>query len=106
MPEFTRAQTRAIEEDGRTLLISAAAGSGKTTTLIERIIRSVCRKDHPIPLDRLLIVTFTRAAADEMRERIRQALEDAHRQHPRDRHLLRQLRSSGSFRDLQPLLHS
>ena len=40
MPEFTRAQNRAIEEDGRTLLISAAAGSGKTTTLIERIIRS------------------------------------------------------------------
>ena len=77
MPEFTRAQTRAIEEDGRTLLISAAAGSGKTTTLIERIIRSVCREDHPIPLDRLLIVTFTRAAAAELRLRISRALTDA-----------------------------
>ena len=47
--------------------------------------------EDPADIDELLVVTFTRAAADEMRERIRQALEDAHRQHPRDRHLLRQL---------------
>ena len=91
MPEFTRAQTRAIEEDGRTLLISAAAGSGKTTTLIERIIRSVCRKDHPIPLDRLLIVTFTRAAAAELRLRISRALTDALAKSGNDPFLARQV---------------
>ena len=91
MPEFTRAQTRAIEEDGRTLLISAAAGSGKTTTLIERIIRSVCRKDHPIPLDRLLIVTFTRVAAAELRLRISRALTDALAKSGNDPFLARQV---------------
>lgn len=77
MPEFTPAQISAIEEEGRTLLVSAAAGSGKTTTLIERIIRSVCRAEHPIPLDRMLIVTFTKAAAAELRLRISRALTDA-----------------------------
>lgn len=77
MPEFTSAQISAIEEEGRTLLVSAAAGSGKTTTLIERIIRSICRAEHPIPLDRMLIVTFTKAAAAELRLRISRALTDA-----------------------------
>lgn len=91
MPEFTRAQTRAIEEDGRTLLISAAAGSGKTTTLIERIIRSICRADHPIPLDRLLIVTFTKAAASELRLRISHALTEALTKNGNDPFLARQV---------------
>ena len=90
MPEFTRAQTRAIEEDGRTLLVSAAAGSGKTTTLIERIIRSVCRAGHPIPLDRLLVVTFTKAAASELRLRISRALTEALAKNGNDPFLARQ----------------
>ena len=46
MPDFTEAQQRAIDESGRTLLISAAAGSGKTTTLTERILRSLCRAEN------------------------------------------------------------
>ena len=90
MPEFTRAQTRAIEEDGRTLLVSAAAGSSKTTTLIERIIRSVCRAGHPIPLDRLLVVTFTKAAASELRLRISRALTEALAKNGNDPFLARQ----------------
>lgn len=90
MPEFTRAQSRAIEEDGRTLLVSAAAGSGKTTTLIERIIRSVCRAEHPIPLDRLLVVTFTKAAASELRLRISRALTEALAKNGNDPFLARQ----------------
>lgn len=75
MPEFTDAQKRAINESGRTLLISAAAGSGKTTTLTERIIRSICRAEDPTPLDRLLVVTFTKESAADLRARISRALE-------------------------------
>ena len=90
MPEFTSAQRRAIEENGRTLLVSAAAGSGKTTTLIERIIRSVCRAENPIPLDRLLVVTFTKAAASELRLRISRALTEALAKNGSDPFLARQ----------------
>lgn len=77
MPDFTKAQQRAIDERGRTLLISAAAGSGKTTTLTERIIRSICHAENPTPLDRMLIVTFTKESAADLRVRISRALEGA-----------------------------
>ena len=77
MTKFTKAQERAITEQSKTLLVSAAAGSGKTTTLIERIIRSVTREKDPIMLDRLLVVTFTKAAASELRLRISEALSEA-----------------------------
>ena len=88
---WTKEQQQVIDLRNRNILVSAAAGSGKTAVLVERIKELVLDKKHPVDIDHLLVVTFTRAAADEMRERIRQALEDAHRQHPRDRHLLRQL---------------
>lgn len=68
--EFTPQQRRVIEIRGRNILVSAAAGSGKTAVLVERIIRMICDEAHPVDIDRLLIVTFTNAAAAEMRERI------------------------------------
>ena len=74
---FTKAQESAINEQSKTLLVSAAAGSGKTTTLIERILRSITRKEDPLMLDRLLVVTFTKAAASELRLRISAALSNA-----------------------------
>ena len=77
MAKLTPAQQRAVDETSKTLLVSAAAGSGKTTTLIERILRSVVRKENPVMLDRLLVVTFTKAAASELRLRISAALSDA-----------------------------
>jgi len=77
MADFTKAQQSAIDEQSKTLLVSAAAGSGKTTTLIERIIRSVTRKENPVMLDRLLVVTFTKATASELRLKISKAVSDA-----------------------------
>ena len=60
---FTEEQTAAIETRGRTLLVSAAAGSGKTATLTRRIIEGILRKDNPSSLSRLLVVTFTVSAS-------------------------------------------
>jgi len=86
---WTPAQKRALETRGRHLLVSAAAGSGKTTVLVERIVRRVIEEGGHI--DRLLVVTFTEAAAAQMRERIVHALEDRLAQNPKDAHLSRQL---------------
>ena len=74
MPKFTPQQQAAIDHHGHDILVSASAGSGKTTVLVKRIIEEVL---HGVPLDQLLVVTFTDAATTEMRERIRQALNDA-----------------------------
>ncbi len=67
---FTPDQQKVIDLHNRNILVSAAAGSGKTAVLVERIIRMVCDEENPVDIDRLLIVTFTNAAAAEMRERI------------------------------------
>ena len=67
---FTPEQQKAIELHGRNILVSAAAGSGKTAVLVERIVQMVCEESRPVDIDRLLVVTFTNAAAAEMRERI------------------------------------
>lgn len=88
---WTPAQSAAMSTLGRTLLISAAAGSGKTATLTERIIRRLTHPEHPADLSRMLIVTFTRAAASELKERISAALSDAIAKDPGNRHLQRQL---------------
>ncbi|MCK8616818.1 helicase-exonuclease AddAB subunit AddA [Fructobacillus sp. M158] len=72
MPEFTENQQKAITHSKHNILVSASAGSGKTTVLIERLIRKIV--DDRIPVDRFLIVTFTRAAAGEMKERLEKAL--------------------------------
>ena len=65
---WTDDQRKVIELRDRNILVSAAAGSGKTAVLVERIIKIITDKDHPVDIDRLLIVTFTNAAAAEMRE--------------------------------------
>lgn len=71
---WTDEQFRAISEDNCSLLVAAAAGAGKTAVLVERIIRKITHPKTPIDIDRLLVVTFTNAAAAEMRERIGAAL--------------------------------
>ena len=67
---WTEEQKQVIWLRNRNILVSAAAGSGKTAVLVERILQKITDREHPVDIDRLLIVTFTRAAAAEMRERI------------------------------------
>ena len=71
----TPEQQKAIETNGN-ILVSAAAGSGKTAVLVERVIERLCSKTNAISADRLLIVTFTNAAAAEMRSRIEKRLDE------------------------------
>ncbi len=89
-PKWTPAQQNCIDARGGTVLVSAAAGSGKTAVLIERIV-SILRDPHdPIDIDKLLIVTFTKAAAAEMRSRLHKRLAEEISADPHNRHLLRQ----------------
>ena len=87
---FTEKQQRVIDARGHNLLVSAAAGSGKTAVLVERIVRMVSDSAQPVDIDRLLVVTFTNAAAAEMRERISRALNDRLAEDPENEHLQRQ----------------
>lgn len=87
---WTAEQQHAIEARGGAILVSAAAGSGKTAVLVERVIQMVCDKENPVSLERLLIVTFTKAAAAEMRERIGAALGERLANDPENAYLLRQ----------------
>lgn len=73
--KWTPQQQQVIELRNRNILVSAAAGSGKTAVLVERIISMIMDEKNPVDIDHLLIVTFTNAAAGEMRERIRDAIE-------------------------------
>lgn len=88
---WTDAQWLAIWAKGQDTLVSAAAGSGKTAVLINRMIEKVIDADHPIDVDQLLVVTFTNASAAEMRQRMAKALEQAIEKNPNSRHLRRQL---------------
>ena len=74
---WTKEQEKVISLRNRNILVSAAAGSGKTAVLVQRILSKIMDKEHPVDIDRLLIMTFTRAAAGEMRERIARALDEA-----------------------------
>ena len=87
---FTEKQQHIIDARGHNLLVSAAAGSGKTAVLVERIVKMVSDTEHPVDIDRLLVVTFTNAAAAEMRERISNALNDRLAVNPENEHLQRQ----------------
>lgn len=82
-------QKAAIETKGN-VLVAAAAGSGKTAVLVERVISMLCSKENPISADKLLIVTFTNAAAAEMRLRIERRLDEEILQNPNDVALLQQ----------------
>lgn len=88
---WTGSQLDAINTRDRTLLVSAAAGSGKTATLTERIISSVLDSENPINIEDMLIVTYTRAAVGELRERIGKAVKKALKERPDDERLARQL---------------
>ena len=88
---WTPAQLSAITTHGRDLLISAGAGSGKTAVLTERIIRRLTDEENPAEITRMLIVTFTKAAAGELKERISAALSEALAKQPKNRRLARQL---------------
>ena len=88
--EYTIDQQKVIRLHHRNLLVSAAAGSGKTAVLVERIVQMLLQKEHPVDIDRLLVVTFTKAAAAEMRERISIAIEKQLTEQPENEHLERQ----------------
>ena len=88
---WTSEQQQVIDLRKRNILVSAAAGSGKTAVLVERIVKMITDKEHPVDIDHLLIVTFTNAAAAEMRERIGNAIEKALEEQPGEEHLQRQL---------------
>ncbi len=88
---WTSQQTDAIRARGDTVLVSAAAGSGKTAVLVERILRRIMDPDHPCDIDRFLIVTFTNAAAAEMKTKISQEIYARLAREPGDKHLIRQM---------------
>ena len=88
--KWTKAQQHAIDDRGGTLLVSAAVGSGKTAVLVERAVQLITDEAHPVAADRLLIVTFTRAAAEELRGRIAVRLAEASSENPQNVFLRRQ----------------
>ena len=96
---WTEEQKKVIDVRNKNVLVSAAAGSGKTAVLVERILSLVCGEgedEKPLDVDRLLVVTFTKAAAAEMRERVGLALEKRLEADPENEHLQKQ----------QTLIHS
>ncbi len=94
--EWSEQQKEAIRDHGKTLLVSAAAGSGKTAVLTERIIRKLTDSENPGDLSRMLIVTFTRASAADLKEKISKALTKKLGERPGDPHLTKQLLSLGN----------
>lgn len=95
---WTPAQSAAMSTRNKTLLVSAAAGSGKTATLTERIIRGITDPSFPADISSMLIVTFTRAAAEELKTRIFKALGEALAKDPENKRLTAQLIKLGSAR--------
>jgi ATP-dependent helicase/nuclease subunit A len=89
--KWTKEQREAITEKECNLLVAAAAGAGKTAVLVERIIRKITDARRPLDIDRLLVVTFTNAAATEMRERIGEAISKILEKSPESQNMLRQL---------------
>lgn len=96
--EFTAQQSSAIDSRGGALIVAAAAGSGKTAVLVERVIRRITQQQDPADIDSLLIVTFTNAAASEMRERVAASILQQLSQDPGSQRLRRQLALLGSAR--------
>lgn len=88
--KFTPDQQRVIDTRNANILVSAAAGSGKTAVLVERIIQMITDEKKPVDIDRLLIVTFTSAAAAQMRERISKAVSQRLEENPESEHLQKQ----------------
>ncbi|MBR5558744.1 MAG: helicase-exonuclease AddAB subunit AddA [Oscillospiraceae bacterium] len=88
--KWTIDQQNAIEARGGSLLVSAAAGSGKTAVLVERVIRRILDDNPPTDIDRLLVVTFSKASAAEMRDRIGMRIRERLKTDPSNSHLIRQ----------------
>ena len=88
---LTPQQTQAVEDRGGALLVSAAAGSGKTRVLVDRVMRRLCDPNEPRNINDFLIITYTKAAAQELRGKIAAAISDALSKQPENRHLARQL---------------
>ncbi len=91
MVKWTEEQAEAIYYEGSDILVSAAAGSGKTAVLVERIIQKVLNKENPLNIDEILVATFTNAAAAEMRNRIGNTLEKSLAFDPTSKHLKKQV---------------
>ena len=87
---WTKEQRRVINLRNKNILVSAAAGSGKTAVLVERIITRLTKDENPIDVDELLIVTYTKAAAAEMKERVLLAIEKKLEEEPENVHLQKQ----------------
>lgn len=88
--KWTKEQLQVINARNKSLLVSAAAGSGKTAVLVERILSLITDADKPVDIDCLLVVTFTNAAAAQMREKITKAIDAALQADPDNHHLIRQ----------------
>ena len=85
--KWTEEQQKVIDLRDRNILVSAAAGSGKTAVLVERIIKRITEDTPPLYIDKILVLTFTKAAAAEMRERISRAIENKREENPQDSNL-------------------
>ena len=90
--KWTKEQTEVLESTEGNLLVSAAAGAGKTAVLVERIIRIITDDKNPVDIDRFVIMTFTKAAAAQMRTKLSEALEKKIEANPLDKNLMRQYR--------------
>lgn len=89
--KFTATQAQAVADHGKDILVSASAGSGKTTVLVERVLQMILAPENPTHVKQLLIVTFTEAAASEMKEKIQKAIEGALNANPENEFLNQQL---------------
>ena len=87
---FSEEQLKVINTRDKNILVSAAAGSGKTTVLVQRIIEKITDKERPVDIDRILVLTYTEAAASEMRMRIEDAINTQIKENPQDEHLVKQ----------------
>ena len=87
---WTEKQEQVIKERDKTILVSAAAGSGKTATLVERIYQKMIDPEHPVDITSFLVVTFTKAAAAQMKEKLLKKLEEAQEQYPESEHIAKQ----------------
>lgn len=89
--QWTTDQKKIIERRGHNILVSAAAGSGKTAVLVERIFRRIADRENPVQVDQFVVVTFTKAAAAQMKDRLRDRIESALAENPDQPHLQRQI---------------
>ena len=91
MPNWTEEQSSAINTRNKNILVSAAAGSGKTAVLVERVIKMILDEKRPVSIDRIVVVTFTNAAASQMKEKIYNRISSELARQPENSRLLASL---------------